>query len=299
MPAVRWWRVLVVCAASLGATLLAPSDGTLPPPMIGLVILAMGLGLNLRSAATARNGTGEADHGPPHSDEPVDRAAEIQALERAAEDDPGRRQEAVDTLCRILRDGGGSDRGAEAARVARQTLLSHLRPARSSRRGDPEFWSGMHLDLEGASLHGWDMSGCRVGRAAFRDARFDDRASFNGARFDDRAVFVGARFSEEADFQDAEFHGEATFQNAGFHGDATFEDADFTGWSWFSGARFHAGATFEYARFGRRTTFDRAHFGEVSFNRTRFSEKVTFRGARVGGAAFSRETVLRRARFGS
>lgn len=300
----RWWRIPAVCAASLGATWLAPRDGTLEPGLIGLVILALGLALNFRPSPAKRVQPHSAAVEQLRSAEAAERTAGIRALERAAEEDPSHRQEVVDLLCGYLRKAGRSEHDLEVRRIAQQTLTSHLRtvPESQGERGEPVgagFWSDIDLDLSGATLHHWDMEVCHVRRASFRDAQFDDRASFSGTRFDGRTTFVGARFADKAAFNDTVFNGEVTFQTAHFHGGATFIGAYFGAWSWFSSIRFYGKATFDNARFNRRTTFNRTRFGGASFSGTRFSDTVTFNGARINDAAVNRETVLKRARFDS
>lgn len=300
------WRVLAICGASLAVLWLAPRDGPLPPGLIGMAILALGLVINSRipsrSASVHRSGQHSSALEKMHSDDSDVRVTGIRELERQADEFPDQRQQAVHVLCDYLRVMGRSEEHIEVRRIAQDALISHLRTVPEDGQGDPglpRFWPDMNVDLSGATLHDWDMSECRVHQAAFKDAQFDGGISFSGTRFDYRTTFYRARFSEKVAFDGAQFHGIVMFQYAHFHDDAVFNGTRFHTWNWISSVRFDGNAVFDGAWFDRLGIFKRTRFGGASFNGTRFCETATFKGAQLDGKAFDRETVLRHARFDS
>ncbi len=288
-----------------------------------------------------------------HAEAPV-RLGAMYSLERLAQDNPPRRQTIVDVLCAYLRmpytvppsgesaADPGNDAPTGVARPAmasaprhdpaqelqvRQTaqrlLADHLRRPPNSSHEDaqrieasPEgtFWPGLSLDLTGATLVDFDLSGISIISASFTkttfsgDARFD-RATFSsgvwfgGATFSgdvwfDRATFSGgarfdrATFSGVARFDRVTFSGDARFDRATFSGDARFDGATFSGVARFDGATFLVarfdGATFSGdARFGRATFSVAARFGGATFSSDVWFGEVTFSVARFDGATFS------------
>lgn len=185
----------------------------------------------------------------------------LYALERLAQDNHGHRQTVVDVLCAYLRmpdpdepldrDVGDDTYPSEqerkqrreehqVRRAAQHILIRHLRDFGAS--GDAasrRFWPDIEIDLNGATLHNWNFSNCRVESANFSRARFRGKhadfsscvvaafASFGGARFYCPASFSGARFIDYVAFSDVVFSGAAIFEYADFHGGTTFACSDF------------------------------------------------------------------------
>ncbi|WP_410658398.1 pentapeptide repeat-containing protein [Amycolatopsis sp. lyj-112] len=92
------------------------------------------------------------------------------------------------------------------------------------------------LDLAGAQLIDFTMTGVRIRTAVF-----------NGATFTGEAVFGKATFASEAWFAKAYFERNAWFGNTTFNGDAWFREAVFAGDAWSRRATFTGDATFSTA----------------------------------------------------
>lgn len=215
----------------------------------------------------------------------------------------------------------------EVRLTAQRILAYHLHPGDTSRRPVRSFWADIDLDLTGAHLTNFDLTGCSsrstrfsgatfTGTASFIDATFTGYASFDEANFFTReAWFINATFTRNTSFQNATFTGDAWFNNATFTGYATFDKAtfrntsfnkaNFTGPSSFDGATFTASpsfidatftrtATFNHATFTGHTSFDKATFEHTSFKKATFTrntsfDKATFaRSPRFAGATFTR-----------
>lgn len=195
------------------------------------------------------------------SDRALVRSAGIFALERLAQEHPSHRQTVVDLLCLYLRtpperaaeqtaaeetaSGRAAAEQAAAEPVAgeqaaigrvcssvqewevRQTvqdvLIAHLRDP-DGQSGEPTgFWPGIRVDLNGAELHRFLFTHCRVRSAVFTGARFIGPAVFRGSDFDGQADFREATFDGLADFRRVRFHGqEETFRGARFAGEVDF-----------------------------------------------------------------------------
>ncbi|MGW4523075.1 pentapeptide repeat-containing protein [Amycolatopsis sp. NPDC004378] len=181
----------------------------------------------------------------------------LYALDRLGQSSPGQRQTIVNVLCAYLRmftDAAADAADSREQRVVQQgrvrqavsdVLAAHLRPGAP----DDRFWPGTDLDLAGASLLDFDLSGCRVRAATFRTATFVGAARFDGTAFTGTAGFGSARFTAEADFTGVAFERGSDFTSATFGGDAVFTSARFDGGTEFRGALFFAGSRFAAARF--------------------------------------------------
>jgi uncharacterized protein YjbI with pentapeptide repeats len=268
------------------------------------------------------------------------RLAGLYALERLAQDNPAQRQTIVNVLCAYLRmpyavtagqeqidgeqDGteaevGGLDVGTTPiaereqerhVRLAAQRVLTgHLR-----RRNAPDvetLWSGMNLDLNGATLLDFDLSHCDVHDASFDGARFLGQASFMDTRFIESVSFRRAQFSDDASFLRVQVDELATFTNARFDRDADFDGAEFESYVDFNRAHFARDAKFDGARLGGRSSFMWARFGlgsffrrvrfdgQTSFTESEFSDTAVFDEASFhSGADFARATFGGSAVFG-
>jgi hypothetical protein len=189
---------------------------------------------------------------------PPMRVGAVHTLEALGQDDPQRRQAIVDVLCAYLRMPAGDD-GPVRGTVQR-VLATHLRP------GGPAFWSGLTLDLTGATLSDFDLSGCRVdgslgldravfvGPARFR-ATVTGSISLHGATFGDHAWFERSVFRGASRFDTATFRADAWFGEATFAGPATFSAATFGGHAWFAGCSFQGPVFFDDAVFRRSAGF--------------------------------------------
>lgn len=185
----------------------------------------------------------------------------LYAVERLGQSSPGQRQTIVNVLCAYLRmftdaaaDVVESPRGQQGRvrQAVGEVLAAHLRPDAPDHR----FWPDVDLDLAGASLLGFDLSGCRVRSAGFGAATFVGTARFGGTTVTGATGFASATFTAEADFTGTTFGGRADFTAATFRGDAVF-----------GSARFHHGPEFADAVFLTRSRFDSAVFssGAMSF----------------------------------
>ncbi|NBH09273.1 pentapeptide repeat-containing protein [Amycolatopsis sp. SID8362] len=181
----------------------------------------------------------------------------LYALERLGQSSPGQRQTIVNVLCAYLRmftDAAADVVESSENHIAQQgrvrqavggVLTVHLRPGAP----DGRFWPDIDLDLAGASLLGFDLSGCQVRSAVFRSATFVGTARFGDATFTDASSFASAKFTAEADFTGTGFGSRADFTSASFGGDAVF-----------TSARFDNGLEFDGAVFLTRSRFDSAGF---------------------------------------
>lgn len=175
------------------------------------------------------------------SDKAPVRLAGLYALERLAQDNPAHRQTIVNLTCAYLRmpfqpPADGRSEELEVRRIAQGLLTAHLRPGEND--DSPAYWSGIELNLTGATLTKFSLTHCRLRSALFKDATFVDQASFRGAVFEHSVDFRGATFAGLADFRRVTFGDD----DRGFR-DAVFEaEVDFgtTTEAKLSGAFAHA-----------------------------------------------------------
>jgi hypothetical protein len=158
--------------------------------------------------------------------------------------------------------------------TAQRILADHLRPgggrgglggegAAGGLPGSTRFWSDIRLDLTGATLMEFDLSGARVGEATFYEATFADNA---GASFDD-VTFAGV-----ANFACAQFHIGGYFRGASFLEGVYFGDTSFDVAADFVAATFVGDVRFEGATFTRDARFDGEGFTRKAVNLTRARE---------------------------
>lgn len=230
-------------------------------------------------------------------DQPAVRTGGLFALERLAQDHEGHRQTIVDVICAYLRmPVSDLDRLEIQVRATAQRLLArHLLPA-----AETSFWPGVRLDLTGARLVDFDLSGCAVdvadltgarfvGPATFADAVLDGGLRLSGGSFEAVATFDGvrtgrdsvideARFASEASFARADFAGPASFRKVEFRFPVSFADATFRQPTTFDGSRFRSDADFSRAVVESGLSIERAVFaGGARFHRTRFEDMVLLR----------------------
>src|SRR5512132_2485532 len=120
----------------------------------------------------------------------------IAALEALGQADPDARQAVLDVVCGYLRrpsrpPGATAELGTAgpAARAAASALLhARLVPQHGgskhggSKHGGSELWSGLHLDLSGASVQDLDLRAAVLRSAAFAGTRFYGVTRLTGAR---------------------------------------------------------------------------------------------------------------------
>ena len=188
------------------------------------------------------------------------RVGALHALAGLARSRPLYTQTVLDVVCSYLRrpftharytdgDATPEDERELQVRLTAQRLVADLLPPASEVDGE-----SYDLDLTGAVLEYFDLSGRRIGglllryaalhsstnlsgcvitgRAYFTEAgtapgRLIGRFRCRGAKFLDYAWFSGTRFSERADFTETVFSGPTTFKDAVFAKNAVFTDASF------------------------------------------------------------------------
>lgn len=182
------------------------------------------------------------------------RVGAMHALAGLARSRPTYSQTVLDVLCSYLRrpfkrpepDSDDPEPERElTVRLTAQRLITDLLPGRNAE--GPAY----DLDLTGATLEYFDLSGKLVGGLLARHAslhsstnlsgcRFKGRVYFTaagtadgrlvghfrcrGAVFESHAWFSGTAFAEDADFTQTEFAGRTTFKDAKFAKDAMFTD---------------------------------------------------------------------------
>ncbi|WP_228694879.1 pentapeptide repeat-containing protein [Amycolatopsis japonica] len=272
------------------------------------------------------------------------RLSGLYALERLAQDNETQRQTIVNVLCAYLRmpyeppvEAEPDDRGGindvdnyrertqerEVRLTAQRLLKDHLNPRRSS-----SYWGELDLDLTGAQLIDFTLTGARAGTSTFRKATFTGTASFDHATFTGATLFTKATFTRNARFEGTTFTGgawfdEATFSlngwfnkttfrrgvmfdRATFHGDARFVRATFAGKAVFYKTAFNTYTRFEEATFTGPAQFDQAVFNRfVKFDKVTFTDKAWFTKAAFTSdasfdlATFADDVLYDGATFGS
>ncbi|MEV0236893.1 pentapeptide repeat-containing protein [Nonomuraea sp. NPDC050786] len=241
----------------------------------------------------------------------------LYALEQLAQNNPRLRQTVVDVICAYLRmpwtppeaenrqqqiraaqrtartrspgravapASRNRDEEKQVRLTAQRLLADHLRwrkrrwwerPAAAN----PLFWSGIRLDLTGATLLSFDLDKCRVERGDFSGATFANDAWFGDATFTE-ASFENATFSGNAWFMRATFTA-AGFADATFHGYAAFDEATFNEGIWFNRATFIGDAQFDTAIFADVGWFEDATFTGNTVFRGTAGTALELEGARV------------------
>lgn len=275
------------------------------------------------------------------SDKAPVRLTALYTLERLANDNPRHQQTIVNIICSYLRmpytpPSADSPNPEEQYREHARRNAARYRAARDNRfapvaptshgtdpreehqvrltaqrilsahlRDDAEHhWADIDLDLSGASLTEFNLTGCTVRSADFSRATFAGhagfaRATFTGnARFD-RATFAGpgltrfdeVTFSGNAWFDWAIFVEYVFFTAATFSGPlSVFSEATFSRSVWFNKVTFSGNVRFNRATFTGSTEFDEATFtGDAVFGEARFEADVALESASVTNTAAVRE----------
>lgn len=214
------------------------------------------------------------------SDKAAVRFGGLYALERLGTHDPDQREAIVKVLCAYLRmpyQAIGADprpdteesakahhrnrrEEHEVRRAVERLLGAHLRPG-SNAEPVAAYWSGVSLDLAGATLVEADWADCTFPAPVdFRDSVFLTGGSFDRCRFTDTATFSGAVFENSVNFEESKFESGALFDRAKFDANAYFGGVEFHNGSWFHSAIFGAKAHFDDTYFRYRTTLRDAQF---------------------------------------
>jgi hypothetical protein len=218
---------------------------------------------------------------------PAQRIGALRSLEAISQDHPAGRPAIVDVICAYLRMPAVA--GDHSVRQTAQLLLAaHLRP------GGPGFWAGTRLNLAGATLTDFDLSGCRldgglrldgarlIGPARLRGLICGGPITARAAVFEDHAWFERSRFGALAGFAAVTFHGDAWFGAASFGPETSFTGATFGGHAWFGGCLFAGPVDFGHAVFRRSAGFRAAAAPSVGLAGTTFlgPARVSRRGSR-------------------
>jgi hypothetical protein len=205
---------------------------------------------------------------------PAMRVGALHTLEAISRDYPSGRPAIVDVICTYLRTGSDGD---ESVRQTAQLILAaHLRP------GGRGFWRGLSLNLRGAHLDQFDLSGCHIdgdllldravlsGPTKLRELQVSGTASFRETVFEahawlERSVFRGLFYADRA-----RFAGDAWFGETRFDGPASFIGTEFAGHAWFGGAALYGLADFGHALFRRSAGFRGAVATRVNLTGTTF-----------------------------
>ncbi|WP_216651542.1 pentapeptide repeat-containing protein [Actinomadura litoris] len=267
------------------------------------------------------------------SDKAPVRLTALYTLERLADDNERHRQTIVNIICAYLRMPFTPPAAAGPEEEHRERARRSAARYRAARQGRPEpaqplpgpdpheelqvrltaqrllhthlqpdaavHWGEISLDLTGATLTNFTLTGCRLNTADFSSTTFTRNAWFNQATFTGNAVFSEAIFTGNAWFNKATFTGNAVFSKATFTGNARFNQATFTGDAWFSEATFTGDARFDEATFTRTAVFSEATFtGDAGFDKATFTGDAWFSVATfTGNAGFSKATFTRDAVF--
>jgi hypothetical protein len=214
------------------------------------------------------------------------RMAGLYALERLGQGNLSQRQTIVNLICSYLRmpyllpddpypyyadpdsqddsQEGEPEPPTELVQARRQELESRLTAQRilAEHLGCPmvldddppaNFWSGMDVDLSGATLVNFDLTETRIKHLSLRGGRL----CIHGQRPTAGAAgFVYMRVDGRAVFDLADFQCQATFMYARFTGRTYFRHCRFGHGVDFGGAKFEASA--DFSRFSGRPTFNGA-----------------------------------------
>lgn len=244
------------------------------------------------------------------SDKAPVRLGGLYALERLAENNETLRKTVAQVFCAYLRmpyeppdekdreDDASEERHElyraraqerEVRLTAQGLLIDHLRPQR-----DTLYWGPLSLNLIGAHLTDFVLSGAHVGMSHFHRAIFAGRtyfddttftgsawfqqatfdfAVFNGATFSGGVSFLKSTFTDDLRFEEVTIKRKAVFYGVAFNGDVTFDRSNFTGETVFKGAAFNGDVTFNQATF----------ISDPSFPEATFVRAATFDQATVKG----------------
>ena len=230
----------------------------------------------------------------------------IAALEALGQADPDARQAVLDVVCGYLRrpsrpPGDTAELGTAgpAARAAAQALLhARLVPQHGgSKHGGSELWSGLHLDLSGASVQDLDLRGAVLRSATFAGTRFSGVTRLTGARCAGRVVFTDAVFTGPVLVDDVDFTGPVRFTGARFDTTVSFTRTTFRGRADFAGACFTGPAEFGSARFLGDTAFSSRDRGPAVFLARAGFEQTCFTAVTFAGVRWPDDTSFQHAEF--
>jgi len=221
------------------------------------------------------------------------RVGALHALAGLARSRPEYTQTVLDVLCSYLRrpfshtrySGDTADPDPEqerelTVRLTAQRLVTDLLPARDDEA--PAY----DLDLTGARLEYFDLSGKLIGGLLLRYASLHSSTNLSGCRFKGRAYFTaagtetgrlvgyfrcrGAVFESHAWFSGTAFAEDADFTDSTFAGPTTFKDAEFAKDAIFGGVRVTGSLDLRRASFAGQTDLRFAALpAEVSLYNTR------------------------------
>jgi hypothetical protein len=215
------------------------------------------------------------------------RVGALHALAGLARNRPAYTQTVLDVLCSYLRrpfslerdkDSPGKEENPEqerelTVRLTAQRLVTDLLPARDD--DAPAY----DLDLTGATLEYFDLSGKLIGGLLLRYASLRSSTNFSGCRFKGR-VYLTAAGTEPGRLvgyfrcRGAIFESHAWFSGTGFAEDADFTETTFAGKTTFKDAKFAKGAVFT----------DVVASSELDLRRTRFEGQTDLRFASPPGS---------------
>lgn len=171
-------------------------------------------------------------HGQLADPAPEVRLTGLRVLGELGDAEPQVRQRVVDTVCAYLRMPLAFDITADVFALA-PSQFNEVRVRRNAQRlladrtrpsVNRPIWEDMRLRLSGATLIGFDVSGCRLAHADFTGTQFHGSTTFAGASFGDVSFSLPyaragrASFHGPADFSDARLsHG--TLRHCLFHTD--------------------------------------------------------------------------------
>ena len=241
-----------------------------------------------------------------HASSPAEVRTVIAALEALGEADPDARQAVLDVVCGYLRrpsrpPGDTAELGTAgpAARAAAQALLhARLVPQHGgSKHGGSELWSGLHLDLSGASVQDLDLRGAVLRSATFTGTRFSGITRLTGLRCAGRVVFTDAVFADRVQVDEVEFTGPVRFTGARFDTTVSFTRTTFRGRADFAGACFTGAAEFGSARFLGDAAFSSRDRGPAVFLARAGFEQTCFAAVTFAGVSWAADTSFRHAEF--
>ncbi|MFI6100828.1 pentapeptide repeat-containing protein [Lentzea sp. NPDC051213] len=193
----------------------------------------------------------------------------------------------------------------EVRLTAQRLLRDHLQPRIPARtwlrrftRPAHTFWPDIDLDLTGATLIDFDLTGTAIRGARFNKAQFNGFTQLRMAQFSDRATFDSVKFNGRARFVGTQFNGGAWFGWAQFDASVLFEQAQFNGGSAFDKAQFNQEARFDAVEFSVTTRFDGVTFnGTAGFVGAKFNGIASFVGAKFNGTTVFSRAKLSNASF--
>jgi uncharacterized protein YjbI with pentapeptide repeats len=165
------------------------------------------------------------------------------------------------------------------------------------KHGGSELWSGLHLDLSGASVQDLDLRGAVLRSARFAGTRFSGLTRLTGVRCAGRVVFTDAVFTGPVLVDDVDFTGPVRFTGARFDTTASFTGTTFRGRADFAGAFFTGPAEFGSARFLGDAAFSSTDRGPAVFLTRAGFEQTCFAAVTFAGVCWPADTSFQHAEF--